>query len=283
MPATNTFFPNHWRFTDNVSDCQWIVDSGYPLSQLCKTGASVADNDGKTDAVFGDPDTPICKTLKPTRTTAANACGILGVSYISKHRIDGTMNETQIDGSCSATDCVPVTVKASAPGTNMFRGKSYTNLINVPASFSTPSKSMKAACFLDTGGCASLMSESMASDLGIQFREWTQDSVQHTSASGAVVDTPVYVGANTMMTASIGKTNVTPNRLVVVPDNFNTLFKHKCSIGQDYLANVDELTLDLPKKRICLTGKNAASYSCTPYHRASNENQGDAWFTSPYM
>ena len=228
---TRSFFPEYWEFISG--NCTWIVDSGYPLSQLCGEEATIGPY-----AVYGYPNAPVCASL-PSGT-----CGILGLSFIGVHNVSGTNLITSIGTpSVVGSACFAANVSATVPGTNVYDNVSWTNTFQVSVRYQTSHGPTvyNASCFVDTGGGASLMSRTLATRLGLPWSTWHGDTIGHVNASGHMVPTIAYVGSNDpphSANAYIGNVNLTPSRFVVVPDDFNSLWGMECSVGTRYLMNI---------------------------------------------
>ena len=232
--VTSSFFPNQWRIEDKTG-CQWIIDSGYPDSQLCTSVNRVGDI-----TVHGASNKPICKTIKATN---ANTCGILGSSFLNHHSIRGSKSTTTILAHSNDQQCFSVTSTSNSNNTEQTSAR---------VQYKYGQKNMHGDCFIDTGGGVSMMSQSLAADLGINTSLWRSGLIQHTNRTGQVVKTPVSYTKNPGVSATVSDIDITPDRLVVVPDNLNTLYGYKCSIGEQYFANANSVTLDLPNSKVCI-------------------------------
>jgi len=218
---TVSFFPSwseiHWK------GGTWIVDSGYPRSQICTDDAS-------TSGLVGDRDAPICDSIRPL-----NVSGILGSSFLSetamtigRHRYAIDVHAPPANASCFA----------ATPSNEQW-------------SFEVTYGNVSATCFMDTGGGASLMSESLAQQLALT--PTSTRVIQAENASGVYSNHVVGITSDFDFRVHIagGALDVTPPRFIIVPDSFHVLFGFECSVGDQYLQNLQYLYLNLGQGEVC--------------------------------
>ena len=102
-----------------------------------------------------------------------------------------------------------------------------------------------------------MMYQTLAGIIGFPLDSFKKAKIQHTDSLGDVVKTDVSYGRNNGVTVTNNPTgsdpiDLTPDRLVVVPDALNTLYGYKCSVGEHYLRDIQAISVDLPNERICV-------------------------------
>ena len=227
---TTSFFPDPWRVSDEK--CEWIIDTGYPDSQICKN----VDTIGGIQ-IQGAHNNPICESL------SENVCGIIGSSFLNTHRVSGDKDKTTIDEAPNDAACIK---------THSSSNKQWTEQTSAPFTFEYNGRSVTETCFIDTGGEVSMMSDALANTIGFPQDNFSKAQIRHTDSDGNIVNSPVSFGTNVGVTVTNNNINLTPDRFVVVPDNLNTLYNYKCSVGQHYFRGIDAISVDLPNDRICV-------------------------------
>lgn len=219
--------PDQWRVHDG--NCEWIIDTGYPDSQICKN-ISVIDG----FKIPGSTNNPICEELD------ASTCGILGSSFLKKHSVSGDKHTTVIDGDAGTCEEIQTQTHSTTEQTSAtFR-------------FEYDGKVIDEECFIDTGGGVSMMSETLADAIGFPRDMFGQAEIQHTDHVGNVVTSPISVGRNPGVTVSSNRVDLTPSRFAITSDKLNTLYDYHCSVGEKYFENVQRISIDLPRNRLCV-------------------------------
>ena len=272
---TRAMFPSQPVVRDTAG--QWVVDTGYPYSQLC----DLSLDDNRKLSVFTDVDR-LCKNHSTIPCTEAdettdNCCytglgqvapicqsdimrevedevggkisGVVGSDFLSRNCISVNRDSAHLcDGgySCDGGAKVPTHDRNDQHGVQV----TFKNALN--------GRTVTETCFLDTGGKVALTSASLWEKIGLG--EGTDGgTLLHTEDNGNTKKFTMRIADNSgaHVTAYVqgrdGKAlDISPTVFNRVPDKFNTLYDFPCSIGTDNLRNLNAITLDLPNNIVCM-------------------------------
>jgi hypothetical protein len=176
--------------------------------------------------------------------------GVVGSDFLSRNCIRVTRSHAELCDqgySCDNGADVPTHDKNDQHG------------VEVTFKNTRTGRAVTKTCFLDTGGKVALTSESLWSDLGLG-RGTSGGVMLHTEDDGRAVQFDMRKAENygdAKVAAYVQGRNgttvdVSPSVFNRVPDNFNTLYGFPCSIGTDNLRNLNSITMDLPRRTVCI-------------------------------
>ena len=269
--TTRQYFPSV-PTVGTLWDGTWLVDTGYPYSQVCDSHKA----EGKSyftlpqrlcteEQIAGGPcdpnsapsgpccyhprHTPICQTH-----AMSGISGIIGSDFLHRNCIEiGPQSASLCDPNQSCQNAAPIRTQDFANGQH-----------GVPVTFEYNGTKLTETCFLDTGGQMAMMSETLWNQLGqheLSFDSDQEQKVTHTDSHGTVRDDTVLTRQNTPENVAVSllptegpAIDATPSSIHRVPENFNTLYKFRCSIGTEHLSRAAgrSIRVNLPKNEVCV-------------------------------